>query len=127
MPQDDPPRIDKWLWAVRVFKTRSMATQACRAGKIKVEEQTVKPSRNVHPGMEITVQSGPVQRKFRVLALLDKRVGAKLVEQYMEDLTPEEEYQKLKMIKSRAGFGLLRKGRPTKKERRDLDEWFGWE
>ncbi len=127
MAKEESPRIDKWLWSVRLFKTRSMATQACRAGKVKVEDQAVKPSREVQRGMIITIQSGPLQRSVKVLELLDKRIGAKLVSQYMEDLTPDEEYQKLEIIKSQAGMRPYRKGRPTKKERRDLDQWFGWD
>lgn len=127
MPEKDSPRIDKWLWAVRIFKTRSMATQACRAGKVKVEGQAIKPSREIQEGMIITVQSGPLTKTVKVTGLLEKRVGAKLVDQYMEDLTPDEEYQKLKMIKSQSGLGPIRKGRPTKKERRELDQWFGWD
>ncbi len=125
MTTSEVPRIDKWLWAVRLFKTRSMATQACRAGKVKVDGQAVKPSREVQNEMVISVQSGPVLRTVKVISLLNNRVGAKLVSQYMEDLTPDEEYQKLEIIKSQAGMRPFRKGRPTKKERRELDEWFG--
>lgn len=127
MPQTDTPRIDKWLWAVRIFKTRSQATQACRAGKVKIDDQAVKPSREVQPDMIIQVQWGPIQRTLRVVELLKNRVGAKLVPIYMEDLTPEEEYKKLEIIRSRDGLRPHGKGRPTKKDRRELDEWFGWE
>ncbi len=121
------PRIDKYLWAVRLFKTRSQATEACRAGKVKVDDQALKPSREIHVGMVITVQGGPIMRIIRVKELLEKRVGAKLVSQYMEDLTPEEEYQKLEIAKSQAGMRHHGKGRPTKKERREIDRWFGWD
>ncbi len=127
MSDSKAPRIDKWLWAVRLFKTRSMATQACRAGKIRVDDQAVKPSREVQEGMHITLHAAPITRTVKVVALLDKRVGAKLVSHYMEDLTPQEEYQKLDMLKKQAALQPFRKGRPTKKERRDLDEWFGWD
>lgn len=115
------------MWAVRLFKTRSMATQACRAGKVKIDDQAVKPSREVHTGMVINIQTGPILRTIRVTNLLNNRVGAKLVAEYMEDLTPPEEFQKLEIIKSQSGMRPFRKGRPTKKERRELDEWFGWE
>lgn len=115
------------MWAVRLFKTRSMATQACRAGKVKIDDQAVKPSREVHTGMVINIQIGPILRTIRVTNLLNNRVGAKLVAEYMEDLTPPEEFQKLEIIKSQSGMRPFRKGRPTKKERRELDEWFGWE
>lgn len=121
------PRIDKYLWAVRLFKTRSQATQACRAGKVKVDDQAVKPSREIDTGMVITVQTGPILRTIRVKELLDKRVGAKLVSQYMEDMTPEEEYKKLEIARSQAGMRPHGKGRPTKKERREMDQWFGWD
>ncbi len=127
MTQTEAPRIDKYLWAVRLFKTRSMATQACRAGKVKIDDQAVKPSREVHTGMVINIQTGPILRTIRVTNLLNNRVGAKLVAEYMEDLTPPEEFQKLEIIKSQSGMRPFRKGRPTKKERRELDEWFGWE
>ncbi len=119
------PRIDKYLWAVRLFKTRSQATDACRAGKVKIDQQAVKPSREIDTGMVITVQTGPILRTIRVKELLEKRVGAKLVSQYMEDLTPEEEYKKLEIARSQAGMRPHGKGRPTKKERREMDQWFG--
>ncbi len=125
MEGTNAPRIDKWLWAVRLFKTRSMATQACRSGKVKVNNEAVKPSREIREGMEITIQTGPVKRIFRVLSVLHNRVGAKLVPNYMEDLTPEKEYQKMDQIRAQSGNRPYRSGRPTKKERRELDQWFG--
>lgn len=129
MPKDQNYilRIDKWLWAVRIFKTRSQATHACRAGKVKVDNSAVKPSTEVKEGMIITVQTDILKKTIKVITLLHKRVGAKLVHHYMEDLTPEEEYLKLDKMKNQSVF--LRKkgfGRPTKKERRDMDNWFGW-
>ena len=127
MDSKEAPRIDKWLWAVRAFKTRSQASEACRAGKVKVDDQPVKPSRMVTKDMIITVQSGPIKRQFKVIELLHNRVGAKLVSQYMEDLTPEEEYQKLEMIRSNQMKRDRGAGRPTKKERREMDSWFDWE
>ena len=127
MSPADTPRIDKWLWAVRIFKTRSQATQACRAGKVKIDGQAVKPSREVQTDMVIQVQWGPIQKTLKVVALLNNRVGAKLVPNYIEDLTPEDEYKKLEIIRSRDGLRPHGTGRPTKKERRELDEWFGWE
>lgn len=124
--QDNALRIDKWLWAVRLFKTRSQATQACKAGKVKINNETVKPSREIKEGLLVSVQTGPVRKVVKVTALLHKRVGAKLVNQYMEDLTPEEEYQKIEIIKKQP-LATRKKGmgRPTKKERRDMDDWFG--
>lgn len=123
MKVDKTPRIDKWLWAVRIFKTRSQASQACRTGKVKVDEQRVKPSREVYPGMIIHIHWGPIDRILKVKELLMNRVGAKLVNNYMEDLTPEEDYKTLELIRKRTGHRPHGTGRPTKKERRDLDQW----
>jgi len=116
-------RIDKWLWAVRVFKTRSMASTACRAGKVKIGDQAVKPSRDVVLGDEITVSVNPhFTRTVKVIALLSNRVGAKLVPNYTEELTSQEEYDRLKKYNTvnweRRDRGI---GRPTKKSRRDID------
>ena len=122
---DGSIRIDKWLWAVRLFKTRSQATEACRSGKIKVAGDTVKASREIKLGAEITLHYGAFTKTVKVLQVLEKRVGAKLVSEYMADLTPAEEYQKLELLRSNPL--AKRKGRPTKKERRDMDEWFGWD
>jgi ribosome-associated heat shock protein Hsp15 len=115
-------RIDKWLWAVRIFKTRSQATIACKAGKVKVNEGNVKPSHEVRAGEIITVNLSSLQKKVKVTGLLTNRVSAKLVENYMEDLTPQEEYEKLKM-KREVGFEYRQRGigRPTKKERREIE------
>ncbi len=118
-------RIDKWLWAVRLFKTRSQATDACRSGKIKVGNDPVKPSRDLKPGQIVSVHMGVMTKTVKVVDVLEKRVGAKLVPQYLEDLTPAEEYQKLELL--RENPFARRKGRPTKKERRDIDQWFGWD
>jgi len=127
MDSSEAPRIDKWLWAVRVFKTRSLATEACKAGKIRVAENAVKPSREVRQGMVISVQAGPITRTLKVVQLLQNRVGAKLVSEYMQDLTPEEEYAKLELIKQQPFRRDRGAGRPTKKERRDIDTWLGWD
>jgi ribosome-associated heat shock protein Hsp15 len=122
---DQTVRIDKWLWAVRLFKTRSQATDACRAGKVKVQGVAAKPSRELKLDQEISIQYGPITRTVKVIGLIEKRVGAKLVPDNLIDLTPQEEYQKLELIKDNP-FSR-RKGRPTKKERRDMDQWFGWD
>jgi ribosome-associated heat shock protein Hsp15 len=115
-------RIDKWLWCVRVFKTRNQATIACRSGKVRISDHPVKSSREVKVGEVITVILESLKRSVKVLASVENRVGARLVEQFMEDLTPQEEYQKLKLRKN-AGFGyrLRGLGRPTKKDRREID------
>lgn len=119
-------RIDKWLWAVRLFKTRSQASQACRLGKVTIEGEELKPSREVKKEMIISIRTGPVQKTVKVLELLQNRVGAKLVHNYMEDLTPEEEYAKFEMIKKQPFFRKKGLGRPTKKERRDIDKMTDW-
>jgi ribosome-associated heat shock protein Hsp15 len=115
-------RIDKWLWAVRVFKTRTQAADACRAGKIRIDGQVVKASRDIRAGDMIEVSSGPIVRKIEVIEPIKNRVGAKLVAQFAIDLTPAEEYEKLKLINEmnfeRRDHGV---GRPTKKERRLID------
>jgi len=120
-------RIDKWLWAVRVYKTRNMASGACRAGKVKVNNQHVKPSRIIAPGDMITVAVNPhFTRTLKVTGLLSNRVSAKLVIHYADDLTPQEEYDKLKIYNQlnweRRERGI---GRPTKKQRREIDRLKG--
>jgi ribosome-associated heat shock protein Hsp15 len=113
-------RIDKWLWAVRVFKTRSLASDACRAGKVKIKDQAVKPSRTVVINDIITIGSHPFMRTIKVLALLQNRVSAKLVSNFMEDLTPHEEF--VVINKNHPYIQRDRgSGRPTKKERRDIE------
>ncbi|MBO7279254.1 MAG: RNA-binding S4 domain-containing protein [Bacteroidales bacterium] len=115
-------RIDKYLWAIRVFKTRSEAADACKSGKVKVNEVEAKPSRDVKENDMITVRKGSIYFTYRVIVPIDKRVGAALVPQYAEDLTPDEEREKLnapfETIFMRRDRGT---GRPTKKERRTLD------
>lgn len=120
-------RIDKWLWAVRIYKTRSQATEACKKGHISIDNLPVKASREVHEGETVKVRKSPVTRSFRVLALTGKRMGAKLVPQYLEDITPPEELEILEMQKHmRWSTREKGTGRPTKKDRRDLDEFFDW-
>lgn len=115
-------RVDKYLWSVRLYKTRSQATDACRSGKVTINEQEVKPSREVKEGDIISISKDSIIRTIKIIQLLKNRVGAKLVDQYMEDLTPQEEYDKLVTIKSKK-FEYRQRGlgRPTKRERRDID------
>ncbi len=123
--QTDIVRLDKWLWAVRVFKTRTLASEACRAGHVQIAGQRVKPSRAVKLNEIISVHLGVITRTLKVIGLIDKRVGAKLVAQYAEDQTPATEYEKLR-DKSSAPV-LLRPpgfGRPTKKDRRAMGRIF---
>ncbi|MDZ7742086.1 MAG: S4 domain-containing protein [Bacteroidota bacterium] len=115
-------RADKWLWSVRIFKTRSQATDACRKGKVKIDEQEVKPSREVRVGDIIKIDQKIFEKTVEVKELLDKRVSAKLVENYMNDLTPQEEYDKPKLIReTNYEYRERGAGRPTKKERRLID------
>ena len=118
----DETRIDKYLWAVRVFKTRTDATDACKGGKIRVNGADVKPSKAIKPGDVITVRKGAVTYTYKVIAPVEKRQGAKLVPQYAENITPEEELAKLKAPVET--FFLKRDrgtGRPTKKDRRQME------
>ncbi len=115
-------RIDKWLWAVRIFKTRSMAAGACRKGKVIIDGVPVKPSRQIKVHEVVQVRKAPVTYSFRVTGLLAKRLSAKKVLEYVENITPENELNKLKYKDT---FFIRRKkgaGRPTKKERRTLDK-----
>lgn len=118
-------RIDKWLWAVRLFKTRSQATEACRKGHVSIGNLPVKPSRMLSTGETVMVRKEQVVRSFKVLALAEKRMSAKLVVDYIEDVTPPEELEILEMQKNMRWISRDRgTGRPTKKERRDLDDFF---
>lgn len=116
-------RIDKYLWSIRVYKTRTEATTACNGGKVRLNGADTKPSKLVKVGDTIVVRKGPVTYTFKVLQLIDKRQGAKLVPQYAENLTPEEEMAKLHAPVET--FFLKRDrgaGRPTKKDRRQMDD-----
>jgi ribosome-associated heat shock protein Hsp15 len=118
-------RLDKWLWSVRIFKTRSLATDACRAGSVAVNEIQAKPGRDVHAGETITVRQGLVLRTLRVNDVPRSRIGPKLVKQFCTDLTPPEEFQKARQ--DPVGQLLAREkgsGRPTKRDRRLLDHLF---
>ncbi len=122
----DEVRIDKWLWAVRIFKTRTIAAEACKKGRVMIDDASVKPSRNIRAGDVIQVRKPPVTFSFKVLALADKRMGAKMVPQFMENVTPPDQYELLELNKI-SGFVDRQRGtgRPTKKERRDLDQFAG--
>jgi ribosome-associated heat shock protein Hsp15 len=115
-------RIDKWLWAVRIFKTRSLATEACRGGHVKLDGKNVKPSRNVKPGEIVTAQTGQITRTLKVIAPLEQRVGPKVVAQYAEDLTSPEELAKRNEPTTQPLFFRPKgAGRPTKKDRRLME------
>ena len=122
----DEVRVDKWLWAVRIFKTRTIAADVCKKGRVMIGGVAVKPSRNIRVGEVIEVRKPPVTYSFKVLALADKRMGAKLVPQFMENVTPPDQYEILELNKI-SGFVDRQRGtgRPTKKERRDLEQCTG--
>jgi ribosome-associated heat shock protein Hsp15 len=119
-------RVDKWLWAVRIFKTRTIASEACKKGRVMVNNISVKPSRTIRKGDIIQVRKPPVTYSFKVLVLADKRMGAKMVPDFMENITPPDQYEILE-LNSISGFVDRQRGtgRPTKKERRDLEQFTG--
>ena len=134
-------RIDKWLWAMRVFKTRTIATDACKKGRVTLGDEPgiiAKPSRTIKVGDVINVKKPPVTYSFRVKALTENRLGAKLVPEYLEKITPQSQYDLLDVVRI-SGFVDRRKGlgRPTKREGRELsrftseafenDSFFLWE
>ncbi|MHC1778150.1 MAG: RNA-binding S4 domain-containing protein [Lentimicrobium sp.] len=119
----DELRIDKWLWAVRIYKTRTLAGDSCRAGKVKMDGIAVKPSRALKLGDVMTVSIGPLIRTLKVKALIHNRVSAKLVPESIEDLTPVEEYERIKFMHELNAEKRDRgTGRPTKKDRRFIDK-----
>lgn len=117
-------RIDKWLWAVRLYKTRSLATDACRKGQITMNGVPAKPSKIIKEGDIVNVRKPPVTYTFKVLQAIQNRVGAKLVPEMLENLTPKEQYEMLELSRISGFVNRARgTGRPTKKERRELDDF----
>lgn len=118
-------RIDKWMWAARIFKTRTVAAEACKKGRVCINGAQAKPARMIKPGDIIQVKKPPITYSFKVLQAIEKRVGAKLVPEIMENVTTPDQYELLEMSKI-SGFVNRAKGmgRPTKKDRRDLDDFF---
>jgi len=118
-------RVDKYLWCIRYFKTRSIATKACKEGKIRVNGNIIKPSREIYPTDKITVRKNQVNYELIVLDTPKSRLGAKLVDIYRKDVTPTEALQKLDLLNYSKDYYRKRgTGRPTKKDRRDIDDWF---
>lgn len=117
-------RVDKWLWAMRVFKTRTIATEACKKGRVTISGTPVKPSRTVKQGDVVEVRKPPITYSFRVKDVTQNRLGAKLVENYLENITPKSQYDILEMARI-SGFVDRRKGlgRPTKRDQRDLSRF----
>ncbi len=114
-------RIDKWLWATRIFKTRTIASDACKKGRVTIKGQNVKPSHGIRVGQVVEVRKPPVTYSFEVLGLIENRVGAKLVPNYLKNVTSRDQLELLEMVKI-SGFVNRQKGlgRPTKKEGREL-------
>ncbi len=122
----DDPRLDKLLWCLRVFRTRPEATEACRAGGVRVQGLPAKPGRDVHAGEVIGVRLRGMTRTLRVLALPRTRLGAKRLPEFVEDLTPPEEVERARQAATEHARARLRgEGRPSKKQRRDLEALFG--
>ncbi|MBL4675770.1 MAG: RNA-binding S4 domain-containing protein [Mucilaginibacter sp.] len=123
MPEKDKLRIDKYLWAIRVFKTRTLAADACKAGRVKLDGNNIKPSHEVKIGEVYNVSKGPEKRVIKITGLLENRVDAKTAVNFYEDITPEEETM---AFKSMFHAPVLKRdrgtGRPTKRDRREIDE-----
>ena len=120
-------RLDKWLWSVRIFKSRTLATDACKNGKVKINENNAKPSYMLSRGETVQVKKNGFNYTYKVVDLIDKRVGAKIAEPCYENLTPEEEMQKYQdwFLNHSKSFERRDKGegRPTKRDRRDIDKF----
>ena len=117
-------RVDKYLWATRYFKTRNQATIACKKGAVRVNDDVVKPAREVYPGDELKVRKNQVDYVLKVLDTPPSRVGAKLVDMYRQDITPKAAVETLEMLKYSKDYYRKRgTGRPTKKDRRDLEDF----
>lgn len=117
-------RIDKWLWAVRLFKTRSIAAEACKKGKVMMQGIALKPSRTLKVGDVVQIKRAPVVYSFKVLALTENRMGAKLVPEYLENVTTADQLELLEMTKISGFIDRARgTGRPTKKDRRELEDF----
>lgn len=119
-------RIDKWLWAARIYKTRSIAADACKNGRVTIGNVNVKPSHMVKAGDTVSVRKPPVTYSFKILQAIEQRVGAKLIPQIYENVTPPDQYELLEMNRISGFVDRARgTGRPTKKERRSLDAFIG--
>ncbi len=117
-------RIDKYLWSVRYYKTRSIATQACKKGAVRINDAAVKPSRDVYPGDNVTLRKNQINYSLRVIEVPKSRVGAKLVDLYRVDTTPKEAFQQQELLKySKEYYRKRGMGRPTKKDRRDIEDY----
>jgi ribosome-associated heat shock protein Hsp15 len=117
-------RVDKYLWCIRFFKTRSLATTACKKGQVKIDEASIKPSKEVFGGEKIFIRKNQINYQIEVLDIPKSRVGAKLVDIYRKDTTPKEEFEKTELLKYTKDYYRKKgTGRPTKKDRRDIDDY----
>lgn len=117
-------RIDKYLWATRYYKTRNIASKACKKGSVRVNNTIVKPARDVFPGDEVLVRKNQINYQLEVLDLPKSRVGAKLVDLYRKDTTPKEAFESIELLQYTKSYYRKRgEGRPTKKDRRDLENF----
>lgn len=124
MAKSDEVRIDKWMWATRIFKTRTIAAEACKKGRVSIQGAYTKASRNIKVGDVINVRKPPITYSFKVIGLTEKRMGAKLVPEFMENVTTADQYEILEL--SRIGGFINRArgtGRPTKRDGRDLKDF----
>jgi ribosome-associated heat shock protein Hsp15 len=117
-------RIDKFLWCIRIFKTRSIATAACKKGQIKIENTSIKPSKEIFGNELILIRKNQINYEIKVLDIPESRVGAKLVALYIKDLTPKEAFEKNELLKFAKDYYRKKgAGRPTKKDRRDIEDY----
>jgi ribosome-associated heat shock protein Hsp15 len=122
---EEVARIDKWLWAARIFKTRSIAVDACKNGRVTINGVNVKPSHMVKAGEVVAVRKPPVTYSFKILKTIEQRVGAKLLPEIYENVTPPDQYELLEMNRISGFVDRARgTGRPTKKDRRAMDSFF---
>lgn len=124
MPKSgEQARLDKWLWAARIFKTRSIAADACKNGRVTVNGVSLKPSHNIKAGEVVSVRKPPITYSFKVLACIEQRVGAKLIPQVYENVTDRKQYELLEMSRISGFVDRARDRRPTKKDRRQMDDF----
>lgn len=117
-------RIDKYLWTIRMFKTRSIATDACKKGHVKINNVNAKPSKDIYIGEKITVRKNQINYQLEVLDVPPNRVGAKLVDLYRKDVTPKEAFERTDLLKFAKDYYRKKgTGRPSKKDRRDIDDY----
>ena len=117
-------RIDKYLWCIRIFKTRNLATIACKKGQIKMNDTNIKPSKEVFGNEIITIRKNQINYKIQILDIPKSRIGAKLVDLHRKDITPKEEFEKTELLKySKDYYRKKGTGRPTKKDRRDIETY----